>query len=84
MLYLKHVQKSKNRYDSVAQMHEDIKTCLNEERRNEPRVTYEYPEHEDLEETKVLPNIKEISKTKEEVLETPEAEDFLDTKKVKN
>ena len=73
----------KNRYDSVAQMHEDIKTCLNEERRNEPRVTYEYPEHEDLEETKVLPNIKEISKTKEEVLETPEAEDFLDTKKSK-
>ena len=73
----------KNRYDSVAQMHEDIKTCLNEERRNEPRVTYEYPEHEDLEETKVLPNIKEISKAKEEVLETPEAEDFLDTKKSK-
>lgn len=73
----------KNRYDSVAQMHEDIKTCLNEERRNEPRVTYEYPEHEDLEETKVLPNIKEISKTKEEVLETPEAEDFLDTKRSK-
>lgn len=73
----------KNRYDSVAQMHEDIKTCLNEERRNEPRVTYEYPEHEDLEETKVLPNIKEISKTKEEVLETSEAEDFLDTKKSK-
>ena len=73
----------KNRYDSVAQMHEDIKTCLNEERRNEPRVTYEYPEHEDLEETKVLPNIKEISKTKEEVLETPEAEDFLDTQKSK-
>ena len=73
----------KNRYDSVAQMHEDIKTCLNEERRNEPRVTYEYPEHEDLEETKVLPSIKEIPKTKEEVLETPEAEDFLDTKKSK-
>ena len=73
----------KNRYDSVAQMHEDIKTCLNEERRNEPRVTYEYPEHEDLEETKALPSIKEIPKTKEEVLETPEAEDFLDTKKSK-
>ena len=73
----------KNRYDSVAQMHEDIKNCLNEERRNEPRVTYEYPEHEDLEETKVLPSIKEIPKTKEEVLETPEAEDFLDTKKSK-
>ncbi len=49
----------KNRYDSVAEMHNDIATALNPERKDELRITYRYPE-QDLEETKVMPNLKNI------------------------
>ena len=34
----------KNRYSSAREMHEDLKTALNEERFNEPKVIYEYKE----------------------------------------
>ncbi len=34
----------KNRYSSASEMHEDLKTALNEERFNEPKVIYEYKE----------------------------------------
>ena len=34
----------KNRYASANEMHEDLKTALNEERFNEPKVIYEYKE----------------------------------------
>lgn len=68
----------KNRYDSVGQMHEDIKTALNEERQNESRIVYKYSEQEDLEETKILPNIKEVSKINNEL-----SDDFVDGKKNK-
>lgn len=36
----------KNRYNSAKEMHEDLLTCLNEERVNEPRIGFKYPEHE--------------------------------------
>ena len=49
----------KNRYDSVIEMHNDIKTALTEERRNEQKISYSFPEQE-LEETKVMPNLKEL------------------------
>ena len=35
----------KNRYKSVAEMYEDIKTCLSEERMDEKRIVYKYPEN---------------------------------------
>ena len=35
----------KNRYDSVGEMYNDLKSCLSEERINEPRLVYPYPEH---------------------------------------
>ncbi len=35
----------KNRYDSVHDMYNDLKVCLDEDKRDEPRITYEYPEH---------------------------------------
>ena len=46
----------KNRYDNVLEMHDDIKTCLIEERKDEKRITYRYSEN-DLEETKIMPPI---------------------------
>ena len=48
----------KNRYDSAAEMHKDLETCLLEERQDEPRITYEYPEN-DLDETKVIEKVEE-------------------------
>ena len=46
----------KNRYDSVSEMHEDIKTSLSSERTDELRISYKYPEH-DLDETKIIPDL---------------------------
>ena len=45
----------KNRYDSVNEMYEDLKTCLDPLRANEERLVYKYPEHN-------LENTKKISK----------------------
>ena len=36
----------KNRYNNAKEMHDDIATCMNEERANEPRIGFKYPEHE--------------------------------------
>ena len=36
----------KNRYNNAKEMHDDIATCLNEDRINEPRIGFKYPEHE--------------------------------------
>ena len=69
----------KNRYDSVSIMHEDIKTALDEERISEERYVYKCSEHDDLEETKILPNIKEIKGKKMEEV----ADDFMEKKKSK-
>lgn len=43
----------KNRYNSALEMHEDIKTALNPERADEPKIVYQYPEYE-FENTKKL------------------------------
>lgn len=55
----------KNRYNDAKEMHQDLLTALNDERVNEPRYVYPYPEH-DLEETKVIPVVKEKEVTKQE------------------
>lgn len=34
----------KNRYNDAREMYEDLKTCLDESRLNEPRLVYQYPE----------------------------------------
>ncbi len=36
----------KNRYESVQEMHDDIKTCLDRARKDEDEIVFEYPEHE--------------------------------------
>ena len=36
----------KNRYNSAKEMHDDLANCLNEDRVNEPRIGFKYPEHE--------------------------------------
>ena len=41
-----------NRYDSVKEMHEDLKTVLSEERRNEKKLVYQYPDSDEEKEDK--------------------------------
>ena len=54
----------KNRYADAREMHEDLKTCLNEERLNEEKIVLPYPEN-DYDETKMLKIIKEKDKKEE-------------------
>jgi len=57
----------KNRYLDAREMHDDIKTALDETRKDESRYMYKYTENE-LEETKKLD--AELAAVKEEVKET--------------
>ena len=63
----------KNRYDSVMEMHEDIKTALSEERSDELKIKYKYPEH-DLDETKLMPDVSRARKNEETNKELEELE----------
>jgi len=47
----------KNRYDTVAEMYEDLKTCLDPLRFEEKRLVYKYPEH-NLEDTKKITKLE--------------------------
>ncbi len=61
----------KNRYNNVRELYDDLKTCLNKSRENERRIVFPYPE-DDLEETKVLDNLKdEIENKQKEEKEEP-------------
>ena len=71
----------KNRYDSVSEMHKDLKEALMEDKKNCQRVVYEYPEN-DLEETKNLPNLAEITEMTAKVAEKEsELEELIEDKK---
>ena len=63
----------KNRYKSMAEMYEDIKTCLSDERMDEKRIVYKYPEN-NLEETKTLTNL-ETREIRNKLKETDDVED---------
>lgn len=54
----------KNRYETARDMFEDIKTCLDEVRKDEKRIVYQYPEN-DLDETKVIPNLSRLNNIKD-------------------
>lgn len=64
----------KNRYDDVKEMYNDLKTCMDDNRKNEPKYKYKYPEHEQDEkevlkeanpkEEKVAKKIEEKEKSK--------------------
>lgn len=44
----------KNRYESVTEMHNDLVTALDQNRRDEPKVVFQYPEYEIMEDTKKI------------------------------
>lgn len=58
----------KNRYDNVLEMREDLKTCMDPEKKNVQRLVYEYPEN-DLDETKTIPSLRTTRLEKEEAKE---------------
>ena len=58
---------TKNRYNNVREVYEDIKTCLDKSRKDEKRIVFKYPENEyNDENTQVVNNLKDEIKAKEE------------------
>ncbi len=52
----------KNRYATVLEMREDIETALDKERRNEERVTFNYPEYENKNEKNIPSRMRKMEK----------------------
>lgn len=61
-----------NRYDSVREMHDDLKTVLSESRKDEKKLVYKYPDTEDEEEEIDKKAIVKEEKKKEEVEDNKE------------
>ena len=55
----------KNRYDTAREMYNDLCTCLDESRKNEPKLAYNYPEFDDAAKA-VKEETKEINKVNNE------------------
>lgn len=78
----------KNRYTDAKEMHADLLTVLNDERIDEKRIEFKYPEHEVDDNTRNITTVKK--KTEEKIKETPkeeekvkeEVEDTLDTEEI--
>ena len=74
----------KNRYNNVKELEEDLKSALSIDRENEEKIVFKYPE-EDLDETKVIDNLKDElkdnKKSKEELSVTEVKEDKPNKKK---
>lgn len=49
----------KNRYDNVMEMHNDLKTALDKNRRDEPKIVFQYPEYEIMEDTKKISRVRQ-------------------------
>lgn len=58
----------KNRYNDAREMHEDLKTCLDENRVKEPRMEFKYPEN-NFDDTKISKMLKDVPKNKEKEVE---------------
>lgn len=69
----------RNRYDSAAEMYEDIRTSLDDDRLDERRLVYRYPE-QDLEDTKVMPDLSNFQTREEKNEEVME----IDSEETKN
>ena len=69
----------KNRYKDVREMKEDIKTCLDEERENEEKIEFKYPET-DFSDTRtvVKKEEKKVEKVEEPVVKQITEEDTIE------
>ena len=71
----------KNRYADAREMHEDLKTCLDESRANELKITFKYPEH-DYDDTKLLKTVKQTENKEKKPSKKETKEDEIIAKKV--
>lgn len=69
----------KNRYESIREMHDDVIHALDEDRQNETKYNYPYPESE-LDDSRAVP-IKENSVANSKAIEIPK-DDIVDKKDV--
>lgn len=67
----------KNRYHDVREMADDIKTCLDEDRENEERITFKYPET-DFSDTRA----NTLKETKKNTKEEPEIKQITEDEKI--
>ena len=67
----------KNRYHDVRDMADDIKTCLDEDRENEERITFKYPET-DFSDTRA----NTLKETKKSTKEEPEIKQITEDEKI--
>jgi len=64
----------KNRYNDAREMYEDLKTCLDENRLNEPKLEYKYPELDG--------DNKKFTKQVEDAMEAENTDDGVQVKQV--
>ena len=67
----------KNRYHDVREMADDIKNCLDEDRENEERITFKYPET-DFSDTRT----NTLKETKKSAKEEPEIKQITEDEKI--
>ena len=67
----------KNRYETVAEMHEDLKTCLDPLRFEEKRLVYKYPEHNNDSKTITKLESRELKNKDLDTLESPKSDKAL-------
>ena len=68
----------KNRYSDARSMHEDLLTALDEDRMDEDKIVFKYPEHE-TEDTKKLKKIGDIEKESKAKAKVDDIETLDDT-----
>ena len=70
----------KNRYSDARDMHDDLLTVLDDDRINEEKYQYPYPEHE--ENTKQVRRLEELEEEEEEIAQKIEDEENKKSKKI--
>ena len=70
----------KNRYGDAKEMHDDLLTVLDDDRINEEKVIYKYPEHE--ENTKKIQNLEDLQNEEEEIAKKIDDKDNKKSKKI--
>lgn len=73
----------KNRYASALEMHEDLKTVLSEERKNEQKLVYEYPDSELMDNKEVNEKKQESVKKEDSSIVEEKVKEVIEPKEVK-
>lgn len=73
----------KNRYATALEMHEDLKTVLSEERKNEPKLVYEFPDSELMDNKEVNEKKQESVKKEDSSIVEEKVKEVVEPKEVK-